>query len=633
MSRSGDRTPRSRDWDDIDPVLRLVLGAGVAVLLGSIGQVVFGVAGGSGVLGFALGAALGLFSATIRTATPLSTTAVGVAMVTAFLHVRAASLAPSVFSGSQGTLALVVVTVVVLVVADRVSTDLLPPMRRATPANPRRGVLSGGGATVLAVAALVFVATPFLLPLVSRATAPGDGPRLDSLAGGAGPILSSPRLDMTDRPDLTDAVVFTVDADRATFWRGQTYDQWDGRTWRQSQARRFPLAGGREVVHDGTDLGAAGDDQVVQRFRLEAGYSDVVFAAATAVTVEAGTDVYQAADGTLVTGPQPLGRGATYTVVSRRRSLDEATLRAADGPVPADLLARYASPPDTTDRVRAAALAATEGATSTYDRVRALEQWMGRTTEYSLDAPLSPEGVDVVDHFLFTARQGWCEQVASSLVVLARANGIPARLVTGYVPGEAQPLTGSYVVRERDAHAWAEVWFPDLGWVPFDPTASVPLAGADRADPAAGQWLLDHAVQVILGLAALGLAAWGLVVLVRRTRGRRAARPVGWVAVTDAGLVQLGTRSGWPRADFETATTYARSLARHLGDPRVAEVGAAVDAALYAPVPPDDDARARVTALLDELLAVDPAVVPAGDPASGGPSTGEREREPALRST
>jgi hypothetical protein len=258
---------------------------------------------------------------------------------------------------------------------------------------------------------------------------------------------------------------------------------------------------------------------------------------------------------------------------------------------------------------------------------------MSRTTEYSLDAPLSPEGVDVVDHFLFTARQGWCEQVASSLVVMARANGIPARLVTGYVPGEAQPLTGSYVVRERDAHAWAEVWFPDLGWVPFDPTASVPLAGADRADPAAGQWLLDHAVQVILGLAALGLAAWGLVVLVRRARGRRAARPVGWVAVTDAGLVQLGTRSGWPRADFETATTYARSLARHLGDPRVAEVGAAVDAALYAPVPPDDDARARVTALLDELLAVDPAVVPAGDPASGGPSTGEREREPALRST
>jgi hypothetical protein len=297
--------------------------------------------------------------------------------------------------------------------------------------------------------------------------------------------------------------------------------------------------------------------------------------------------------------------------------------------VPADLLARYASPPDTTDRVRAAA-SPPPGATST-DRVRA-RAVDGPTTEYSLDAPLSPEGVDVVDHFLFTARQGWCEQVASSPSSWPGPTASrPAWSPVTY--GEAQPLTGSYVVRERDAHAWAEVWFPDLGWVPFDPTASVPLAGADRADPAAGQWLLDHAVQVILGLAALGLAAWGLVVLVRRARGRRAARPVGWVAVTDAGLVQLGTRSGWPRADFETATTYARSLARHLGDPRVAEVGAAVDAALYAPVPPDDETRARVTALLDELLAVDPAVVPAGDPASGGPSTGEREREPALRST
>jgi transglutaminase-like putative cysteine protease len=610
----------SADRPDVDPVLRIALALGVALLLGSVGQVVVGLPGGPAPLGFLGGATVGLVLASIRTGTPLPATAVGVAMVTAFLHVRAGSMVSSVFSGSQGTLALVVVVVAVLVLSDRVGTDLVAPMRGSPDPPPRRGLGTTAAAVVLAVVAIVLVATPFLLPRLSRATALGDGPRLDTRAGGAGPILSSPRLDMTNRPDLTDAVVFTVDAERATFWRGQTYDEWDGRTWRQTRARRFPLAGGTEVVHDGTDLGVTGDDTVVQRYRLEAGYSDVVFAAATAVSVEAGTDVYQAADGTMVTGPRPLGRGATYTVVSRRRSLDEATLRAADGVVPDDVATRYASAPVTTDRVRAAALAATGGLTSTYDKVRALEQWMGRTTAYSLDAPLSPEGVDVVDHFLFTARQGWCEQVASSLVVMARVNGIPARLVTGYVPGEAQPLTGTYVVRERDAHAWAEVWFPDLGWVPFDPTASVPLAGADRADPAAGQWLVDHAVQVLLLLSALGLAAWGVVVLVRRIRGRRAARPVGWVAVTDAGLVQLGTRSGWPRADFETATTYARSLARHLGDPRVAEVGAAVDAALYAPIPPDDEARARVTALLAELSAVEPA-------------TGDAEPEPALRST
>lgn len=588
---------------DVDRVLGLALTLGVALLLGSAGQVVVGLVGGAGPVGFVVGAAVGVLLASVRSATPLPATAVGVAMVTAFLHVRAGSMATSVFSGAQGTLALVVVIVTVLVLADRVATDALAPMRGAPDPPARQGLAVSAVAVVLAVAAVVFVVTPFVLPLVSRATALGEGPRLDTSAGGAGPILASPRLDMTRRPDLTDAVVFTVDAERATFWRGQTYDEWDGRTWRQTQARRFPLAAGSEVVHDGTDLGVTGDDTVVQRYRLEAGYSDVVFAAATAVSVEADTDLYQATDATLVTGPRPLGRGATYTVVSRRRTLDEATLRAADGPVPADVADRYAAPPVVTDRVRAAALAATEGATTTYDRVRALERWMGRTTAYSLDAPLSPEGVDVVDHFLFTSREGWCEQVASSLVVMARVNGIPARLVTGYVPGEAQPLTGTYVVRERDAHAWAEVWFPDLGWVPFDPTASVPLAGADRADPAAGQWLVDHAVQVVLGLAALGLAGWGVVVLVRRVRARRAARPVGWVAVADANLVQVGARSGWPRADFETATTYARSLARHRGDPRLAEVGRVIDTALYAPVPPDEPTRARVDRVLDELLA------------------------------
>ena len=102
---------------------------------------------------------------------------------------------------------------------------------------------------------------------------------------------------------------------------------------------------------------------------------------------------------------------------------------------------------------------------------------MGANTSYSLDAPLSPSGVDVVDHFLLTSKQGWCEQIASSLVVMLRLNGVPARLASGFVTGEfdldLSPVPGS----RRDAHAWTEVWFEGLGWVPFDPTADVPLSG------------------------------------------------------------------------------------------------------------------------------------------------------------
>ena len=111
--------------------------------------------------------------------------------------------------------------------------------------------------------------------------------------------------------------------------------------------------------------------------------------------------------------------------------------------------------------------------------MRAIESWLGANTKYSLNAPLSPSNVDVVDDFLFRSRVGWCEQIASSLVVLARSAGIPARLVTGFVPGSRDALTGRFVVRERDAHAWAEIYFPGIGWQGFDPTASVPLAGDD----------------------------------------------------------------------------------------------------------------------------------------------------------
>ena len=591
------------DWDDVDPVLRAVLGVALMVMMGSVGQMIVGLAGGPAAVGLGAGVLAGALTALIRTGTPLPTTAVGMAMVTAFLHVRAGAVAESMFTTGQGAVVLAVLVVVVLVVADRVGTDMVPAMRRAGPSRPRRGLALSSAATALAVVAVVFVASPFVVPLVSRPVSLGDGPRLEVDPEGAGAVLASDRLDMTDRPELTDKVVFTVDADRATFWRGQIYDRWDGRTWTQSQPRRFPLGPEGEVFHDDLDLGATGDDVLVQRFRLEAGYSDVVFAAASAVSIEAGTPVAQTADGSLTATNEAFGRGATYTVVSRRRPLTEEALRAADAPMPDEVVGRFAADPETTPRVRAAALAATRGLTSNYDKVRALERFMGRTTRYSLDAPLSPEGVDVVDHFLFTSKVGWCEQVASSLVVMARVNGIPARLVTGYVPGEAKPLTGTYVVRERDAHAWAEVWFPDLGWVPFDPTASVPLAGADRAEPAAGQWLVEHGAEVLAGIAAAGLAGWAVVHFVRRAVTAHRSRPHGWAAITESRLEEWGSATGQPRDDSQTATVYAALLAERVGDPRVADVGRAVDDALYALVGPDEQMQSRVDAVLDEVSA------------------------------
>ena len=90
---------------------------------------------------------------------------------------------------------------------------------------------------------------------------------------------------------------------------------------------------------------------------------------------------------------------------------------------------------------------------------------------YTLDPP--PLGRDSVDEFLFDTRRGYCEHYASAFVVLMRALDIPARVVTGYQGGEFNPVDGFLEVRQRDAHAWAEVWIAGEGWVRVDPTAAV----------------------------------------------------------------------------------------------------------------------------------------------------------------
>ena len=90
---------------------------------------------------------------------------------------------------------------------------------------------------------------------------------------------------------------------------------------------------------------------------------------------------------------------------------------------------------------------------------------------YTLSPPLL--GRNSVDEFLFETRRGFCEHFASSFVFVMRAAGIPTRVVTGYQGGETNPVDGYLVVRQSDAHAWAEVWLKDKGWIRVDPTAAI----------------------------------------------------------------------------------------------------------------------------------------------------------------
>ncbi len=101
---------------------------------------------------------------------------------------------------------------------------------------------------------------------------------------------------------------------------------------------------------------------------------------------------------------------------------------------------------------------------------RALD-WIHRDFAYTLETPLP--GHDGVDEFLFVQQKGFCEHFSSAFVVLMRAAGIPARVVTGYVGGVRNPYGDYYVVRKMNAHAWAEIWLQGHGWVRYDPTAAV----------------------------------------------------------------------------------------------------------------------------------------------------------------
>lgn len=114
----------------------------------------------------------------------------------------------------------------------------------------------------------------------------------------------------------------------------------------------------------------------------------------------------------------------------------------------------------------------TEDQPTAYDQAIAIETHL-RSFRYTLDIPLPPKGQDVTDYFLFDLQKGYCDYYATSMVVLARAAGLPSRLVVGYGSGLFDPEHNRYIVTEADAHSWAEIYFPEFGWIEFEPTGEL----------------------------------------------------------------------------------------------------------------------------------------------------------------
>ena len=125
----------------------------------------------------------------------------------------------------------------------------------------------------------------------------------------------------------------------------------------------------------------------------------------------------------------------------------------------------------TAQLIKALADQVTAGATDNYDKAAAIESYLRGNYVYTLTPPPPKDAsTDPLKSFLFDSKQGYCEYFATAMGDMLRAEGIPARLVNGYGPGSYDSKLKQYVVRESDAHTWVEAYFPNFGWIPFEPT-------------------------------------------------------------------------------------------------------------------------------------------------------------------
>lgn len=144
-------------------------------------------------------------------------------------------------------------------------------------------------------------------------------------------------------------------------------------------------------------------------------------------------------------------------------------LRKASVVYPEAIRETYLQLPALDPRIRPLAEKIAAGSSSEYDKAANIQRYLIAHYSYTLDLT-GPPANDPLANFLFIRRSGNCEYFASAMTVMLRSIGIPARYVTGFLPGEYNDVGGDYIVRQSDAHAWVEVYFPGYGWMTFDPT-------------------------------------------------------------------------------------------------------------------------------------------------------------------
>jgi len=359
----------------------------------------------------------------------------------------------------------------------------------------------GGRAAVALCAAIAVLLTATLVPLSAAsgglAGSPAGSlvpvdrlPAAEDAEGGGGFGSLSPDARTTvgaadgtnPRRSLSADVHFVAESSAPTYWRTGAYANYTGTGWEREQGRRA-IDGPRTV----TGMTAA---EVSYRVTLNRSASALPtpWRPVTVSREDAGATPAGA-----LRVDESLPSGTTYEGTSAQPPREVSLLRSAGTDYPDGLQERYTALPDVA-RERLSPLVAnlTENASTPYGRAVLIERWLEREKSYSLNVrPPSEEyetfavgrndrSPDVASRFALRMDRGYCEYFATAMAAMLRADGVPARYVVGYTAGD--PVGDStYAVREMHAHAWVEVYFPEVGWVRFDPTPTGPRLAQESA--------------------------------------------------------------------------------------------------------------------------------------------------------
>ncbi|HWK89224.1 MAG TPA: DUF3488 and transglutaminase-like domain-containing protein [Longimicrobium sp.] len=311
-------------------------------------------------------------------------------------------------------------------------------------------------------------------------------------------------------PDVAFRVEFAQGAPvrpEAMYWRGRSFDHFNGTRWSRTPALVAPGYGPAWYLRRW-----GGPPRQMQVFGGPPG-ATVLFGPHPIVGVRARSAIRTYQD--LTGDVHYAGSDApVYGVTSGAAQPPEGLLRSSPDENNR-LTLPYLQLPRLSPRVAALADSLTAGLATRIDRVRAVERYLSTELSYTLELPRS-RAEATVEGFLFRRREGHCEYFSTAMVVMLRSAGIPARNVTGFLGGEWNGFGKYLAVTGNDAHSWVEVWFPRLGWVPFDPTPSSRGAlieretGSGWAWPALFwldglehrwyKWVLDYNLEKQLGL-------------------------------------------------------------------------------------------------------------------------------------